>query len=44
MKTIAFVTLASLAPLVILASFDDITCARFPDADAVTVDEIERVK
>lgn len=41
--------LASVLPLMSLVSLmsfaaDDITTARFPDADAVTVDEIEKVK
>ena len=42
MKSIPLVSLVLLVPLVLLS--DDITTARFPDADSVTVDEIEKVK
>ena len=42
MSRIPLIPLALLAPLVLVA--DDITFRRFPDADSVTVDEIEKVK
>ena len=42
-RTMVFGT-AALAAGTLAAAFDDVTCERFPDADVVQVDEIERVK